>query len=367
MENQFEGNASYGQPPVYNGQAPQPVFNAPPAPFLPFFGPDYREKWFDRAELRRRTRVAVIPMLILMLAFSMFSSFLINTLIGLGVSRESLSSFFGDPAISSVYSVVLACFFFGVPFALSAKLSGFRISELVPYGVPKKGTVLPMLLLGISFCGFANIMSGIADNFFSGLGFEYSLPESDVPQGALGFAVSVLSTAVEPGLMEEFAMRGITLGLFRRWGDGFAIIVSAVLFGLMHGNFTQIPFAFLVGLVLGYIRIKTGSLWIACAVHAINNFISVLFDYIPSSAAANMWYVVYLMACMLFGLIALLLMNGRSISPELEKGSGKLSTGVSLKTVFCHPLTVIFIIFCLLESIAYWEPVLSLIQLFAAG
>lgn len=357
MENQFNNsvnNCNIGASPVSSWEAPGMNYFAQ-------YDPKFREKWLERNELRRRTRICVIPMLILILAFSFLSSLVINLLLSFGVSRSEISAFFGDPAISSVYSVVVACIFFGIPFALSARLSGFRISELIPLGAPKRGVWLPMLLIGISFCGFANIMAGMADNFFSGLGFEYSLPDSDAPRGMLGFLITFLSTAVEPALMEEFAMRGITLGLFRRWGDGFAIIVSAVLFGLMHGNFSQIPFAFLVGLILGFIRVKTNSLWIACAVHAINNFIAVIFEYIPASDAVNLWYGVYLMLCMLLGIIGLLLMSKRGTAIELEKSNSVLPMSKCYKAAFTHPLTVIFSVICLLEAIIYWEPIANIL------
>ena len=51
----------------------------------------------------------------------------------------------------------------------------------------------------------------------------------------------------------------------------------------MHGNFEQMPFAFLVGLALGFIVVKTNSLLLAMAVHATNNFVSVIFDFMPGS------------------------------------------------------------------------------------
>lgn len=356
MENQFYGSSNSfnsGQPPLYMGGTGFPPNN-----------PEFEKNFIERNEIRRRTRVVGIPVIILMLAFSFFSSILITVLLELGISHEMISNIFGNSAITSVYSVLLACLFFGVPFVISAKFSGFCISELVPLGLPEKGTALPMLLIGVSFCGFANVMAGMADSFFSGLGFEYSLPSSEVPSGIFGFMISFLSTAVEPALMEEFAMRGIVLGIFRRYGDGFAIVSSAVIFGLMHGNFSQIPFAFLVGLVLGFIRVKSDSLWIACAVHSLNNFIAVIFDYIPSSEAANLWYGVYLMLCMLMGAAGILIINKRSIKFKLNKGQSSLSFAECSKAVFSHPLIIIFAIICLLEAVMYWEPIASFIGIF---
>ena len=52
----------------------------------------------------------------------------------------------------------------------------------------------------------------------------------------------------------------------------FAIIVSSILFGLMHANVVQIVFAFFVGLVLAYITEEYSIKW-AILIHIINNFV----------------------------------------------------------------------------------------------
>lgn len=58
----------------------------------------------------------------------------------------------------------------------------------------------------------------------------------------------------------------------RRFGDGFALLVSALLFGLFHLNMIQAPYAFLLGLWFGYLVLRTGSLWISMVLHACVNF-----------------------------------------------------------------------------------------------
>ena len=55
---------------------------------------------------------------------------------------------------------------------------------------------------------------------------------------------------------EEILFRGFLLQNFKRYGVRFAIIFSAILFGIYHGNIVQTPFAFILGLLLGYITSK---------------------------------------------------------------------------------------------------------------
>ena len=73
-------------------------------------------------------------------------------------------------------------------------------------------------------------------------------------------------------ISEELLFRGVLLRLLRPYGKQAAILISAVLFGLFHGNLIQIPFAFLVGLVLGYVTVEYSIVW-AMVLHIFNNFV----------------------------------------------------------------------------------------------
>ncbi len=80
--------------------------------------------------------------------------------------------------------------------------------------------------------------------------------------------------AVLAPLFEEYWFRGMVMQSIRPYGNGFAIFVSALLFGLTHANFQQFFYAFLIGVFLGYIAISTKSLVTTTVLHAIFNSIS---------------------------------------------------------------------------------------------
>lgn len=71
---------------------------------------------------------------------------------------------------------------------------------------------------------------------------------------------------------EEILFRGFLLQNFKRDGTRFAIIFSAFLFGIYHGNIVQTPFAFILGILLGYIAVAYGLKY-AIYVHIFNNMI----------------------------------------------------------------------------------------------
>lgn len=81
----------------------------------------------------------------------------------------------------------------------------------------------------------------------------------------------VLAVLIAP-LTEEVLFRGIILrGLLSRWRPWAAILISALLFVLMHFNPAQAPVAFALGLALGWVYVRTRSLGLCMLGHALNN------------------------------------------------------------------------------------------------
>ncbi len=85
-----------------------------------------------------------------------------------------------------------------------------------------------------------------------------------------GFSMFLYVAILAP-ISEELLCRGLALRILQPLGKQAAIVLTALAFGLFHGNIVQIPFAFLVGLVLGYVTMEY-SVWWAILLHAINNF-----------------------------------------------------------------------------------------------
>lgn len=109
---------------------------------------------------------------------------------------------------------------------------------------------------------------------------DIALMASRVPP-ALRVLLALMAVCVAP-FVEELVFRGVLLsGLASRMRVGWAIVVSALIFGCAHlpdfkFAWYAIPTLVLLGLALGWIRIKTRSLWPAIVLHATNNFFAVL-------------------------------------------------------------------------------------------
>lgn len=87
-----------------------------------------------------------------------------------------------------------------------------------------------------------------------------------------------LYTSLFAPVVEEILFRGIVMRGLEKYGKWFAITASSVLFGLFHGNPAQSPYAFAVGMVMGYVAMEYSLLW-AMVMHMINNL--VLGDLLP--------------------------------------------------------------------------------------
>lgn len=106
-------------------------------------------------------------------------------------------------------------------------------------------------------------------------GYKLTQPEMLKTDSIFACVTLVISTAVVPAIFEEFAFRCCALGALRKYGKGFAVFAVSIVFGLVHGNVIQFIFAFLIGLILGFITVITDSVLPAMLIHGLNNGLSV--------------------------------------------------------------------------------------------
>lgn len=150
-------------------------------------------------------------------------------------------------------------------FARGRKLSfreTFRLAPLAPRRVP---------LLMATGVGAALLMAGALSRFFPDLRAE-NLERAIRPLMAAPLPLLLVLFAVLPPLCEELLFRGFVLSGFRaRFGEGKAVVLSAILFGALHMELTRILPTAVIGLLLGFVLVRTGSLLAPILVHAVYN------------------------------------------------------------------------------------------------
>lgn len=87
----------------------------------------------------------------------------------------------------------------------------------------------------------------------------------------------ILSIALVAPVLEECLFRGAIEGhLLTKMKPWAAILISAAVFGLVHMNPAQVVYAFLVGIVLGWLYWRSGSVLPSIVAHVLNNSIAVI-------------------------------------------------------------------------------------------
>lgn len=130
----------------------------------------------------------------------------------------------------------------------------------------------------------------------------------DAVTDVLGRGVwSILSVVVCAPILEEILFRGLVFESCReRFGGGAAVLISALLFGLIHGVPVQVINAFVVGIILGYIYLRIRSLINVILLHAINNALAYLTmglgaDTLKELISAGwLYWTIYVVASVIF-------------------------------------------------------------------
>lgn len=297
----------YGQPryqPPYQQPYQQP-YRPYQAPFFQSYEPEKRELRKTSCGLGWAFLVALLSPLVLGILGRLF-------LKAIGYQSFGSNGFGGlSPVLYYLFSGAVYCLFLVVPFAVYLRIKHIQPAEVLPFEHVPFGTAVACVCFGIAACMLANIPASIIAKFIRTIGFGGmpSEPKTDILSANIIYIIYVM---IIPPFVEEFVFRGVILSRLRKFGDGFAIFCSALLFGMFHGNFIQIPFAFLVGLVFAFIVVRTGNLWITIFIHALNNGFSLLNDFLERYQSAGFTALVsnaIWFGFIVIGIIALIFMN----------------------------------------------------------
>ncbi len=192
-----------------------------------------------------------------------------------------------------------------------------------------KLTAVTAVVLGFLVCNAANYVTSLLLSALEDAGVFVEGGTYDSPTTAVQLVYSILTIGLLPAFVEEFALRGIVMQPLRRHGDRFAILMSAFVFALMHGNLSQLAFAFPVGVAIGYFVVATGSVWVGVAIHMLNNLYSVVLNYLLEvrPTAAEKLYNLELSTTLVLGIICAALYFTVCRRTRLQKAEGVLTAG----------------------------------------
>ncbi len=262
-----------------------------------------------------------------------------------------------------IYQIVVTTLIFTLPFILFSPLMNIRVGSAWRFGRARRGTALPVIMMGIGFIVISNYIGNMTYVFLKSLGFvaKESALSTSADEGFLIPIIAIMAGSLLPAFLEEFALRGVALGAFRRFGSGFAIVISALFFSLMHLNIQQIPFAFLIGLYLGFAVEITGSIWIGIFLHLVNNFfafgLEILEQFIGrgDSAALN---ITYFLSALFIGIIGFIIAANskheifKLPSSEIFIDGESLKLSEKIGAAIKNPGMIIFLVYVLYQLVA---------------
>lgn len=190
-----------------------------------------------------------------------------------------------DSVPNSIYGGLINLIAIGILGAVFVKINQKGQQEQLPVNKIGFPTFISLMVIGFTVCMLSNYMTSLFLSNVYDLGINLYHSTSSQPQESfIEIFFYTLTVAAVPAISEEILFRGAILSALRKHSDGFAILISSLIFGLFHGNFVQFPFAFIVGLVLSWLVVYTNSMLPAIAVHFANNLFSVICDLLSKNA-----------------------------------------------------------------------------------
>lgn len=187
-----------------------------------------------------------------------------------------------------------------------------------------KEVSLPILGMSAVFI-FASMY--VLNLFIEQIGIPNTLEDTFIAMSRNPFGV--LSIALLAPILEELLFRGAIQGYLQETGmrPWRAILIASFIFGVVHMNPAQIPFAFLLGIIFGWLYYRTGSLLPGIVGHVLNNSIAAinmifygdatLEEQMPSPII--MWFCVVIAAGVCY--LAIAWLNKRFTDEEDKKDS----------------------------------------------
>lgn len=199
--------------------------------------------------------------------------------IGVIVGIFICGSFFKPLRISIVENLLLSQAIILVPAALFVIFSKEKLNTILGFRKIKISSVLMVILFTYLMMPITTVINAISMLFVDNTVSQMSGLVLQMPS-----YIMVLVMGVIGPLSEEVIFRGMVLNGYKRSGNAFrAILLSALLFGLMHMNFNQAAYAVFLGIAMGILAEATGSLWGSIVFHMTVNIQNVLLLYVSNA------------------------------------------------------------------------------------
>lgn len=244
-----------------------------------------------------------------------------------------------DVKLARNINIVLAVtlipmYVFGYPFAYLI-MDGAGERRIIRKRPMKTSHFFIAFLMGYTLLIAGNII-GLAVTFMIGIIKGEPVSNSlDIIVGQSNVWITAIYTVLLAPVFEEILFRKILCDRVVKYGQGAAVLLSGLLFGLFHGNFNQLFYAFFIGCFFAFIYVKTGNIKYTIGLHMMVNFIGSVVSGLflqnidlehltPATLIAIAFHALFFYGSIIAGLVLLILNRSRFKVDEgeivLEKG-----------------------------------------------
>lgn len=201
------------------------------------------------------------------------------------------------------YSAINACIAMLISFISGIILLWFMSNSFKRSIQDLKFTFKPKETIDtVAMMYFLNYAIGIIGVLLSKFGLPDTSPDFSLNGSVLFNTFTFISVVILAPIFEELIFRGMILQVLSKYNKVFAILVTSLLFGLLHLNMTQAVPAFFMSLILCYMCLKTDSLLVTILAHAGNNLLALM-----SAYSNHILITVLVLALVIYGLITIIL------------------------------------------------------------
>lgn len=191
--------------------------------------------------------------------------------LGGSILLSFLLSFVFKASLPVGASIIISQMLIFVPLCAYLVINKEKVNELIPYKKMRISDVLICILFALLLIPvviFINMISMlfVKNELQENVGMIYEYP----------FLLQMIFLAIIPAIFEEFAFRGVFFHSLRKNNILGAAILSGVMFGLIHLNFNQFAYAFVLGIVFAMLVEGTGSMFSSMTAHFVINMNSVI-------------------------------------------------------------------------------------------
>lgn len=258
---------------------------------------------------------------------------------------------------------------FAPMYLLAFPLCYLRLRKQPVYRPEKQYLSLGKFLIYLAICWFLMYAGNLIGTVMS---FILSGGQAENPVETLAMEqnwIKVLVMVILAPIFEELLCRKVLLDRVRQFGQWNSVLLSGMIFGLLHQNLFQFFYAFGVGCVFGVLYLRTGRIRYCVVLHMIINFngaviapallklvdlgqleavlqtadLSAMGDVLPG-ILLYLCYSTFVMGLAVFGLV-MLIIKGRRLTWKQTRDT--LPEGTALKTTWLNGGMIVYTLLCL--------------------